>query len=348
MTLHHFKRRSLVVERLENRDVLAGDVLAVIYGQMLVIWGDEQANGVTLTYDSTTQVYHVVGKEVAGEATTINGQDTSLPENVPTFNSVKNVAVILHGGDDQFAVGSPQAVDTVINQWLAIDMGDGNDQVVLGQAGNAAGGADPVALSLRTGTSVTVDLGAGDDELNIANADIGLALNIYAGDGSDDVTFATEFTPADPAQQSLFPVRVRGNCNIVLGGGEDELAMHNATIRGHLIIADWAGPAHLDLFNLSIGKKLDIDTAGDNDEIAIQFVSAKQFTLDSNSGIDDVDITDCRFRTVTIKLGDAHDDLLLRRVRVSLFTHLDGGSGGSSLVRGPGNKLTGLTKRHIG
>jgi len=126
------------------------------------------------------------------------------------------------------------------------------------------------------------------------------------------------------------------------------LAMHNATIRGQLIISDGAGAAHLDLFNLNILKKLDIDTGGNDDEVKIQFVSSKQFTLDSNSGIDDVDILDSHLRTVTIKLGDGHDQLLIRNVRVGLYTRLDGGSGGSSFVRGSGNKLTGLTKRHMG
>jgi len=347
MTSGQFRCRSLLVERLESRAVLAGDVQAVVYGQMLVIWGDDQSNGVTLTYESTTQTYHVVGKDAGGGPTTINGLDTSIPANDQSFTSIKQVSVVLRGGDDEFSIGSPQAIDTVITQWLAISMGDGNDQVQLGQAGNGAGGADPVALSLHTGMSVTVDLGAGNDELTMANADIGSALSIFAGEGDDEVKFATAF-PEGTAQPAIFPVRVGGNCNIVLGGGEDELTIHNATFRGNLVISDGAGPAHLDLAGLNILKKLDIDTGGNDDEITIQFVNAKQFTIDSNNGSDNIDIEDSHFRTMTIKLGNDHDSLVLRRVRVSIYTHLDGGSGGSSLVRGPGNKLTGLTKRHIG
>ena len=135
--------RPLTVERLEDRQVLAGNVLAMVSGQTLLIWGDEAANGVVLTYNSQTQTYRVIGQDAGGAPTTINGLDTSLPANAVELAGVKHVAVGMNGGDDSFAVGSPQAVDTVISKWLAIDIGAGNDAAVLGRAGNAAAGAIP-------------------------------------------------------------------------------------------------------------------------------------------------------------------------------------------------------------
>jgi hypothetical protein len=340
MTLH--------VERLENRQMLAGNVVASLDGETLVILGDEADQGVVLTYDSTAQKYRVIGRDAGGGPTTVNDLDTSQPGNVVEFSGVKQVAVNLAGGNDKFEVGSPQAVDTVISKWLWIGMGDGDDEVVLGRAGNAAGGADPVATSLRTGKSVQVFLGAGNDKLQIANADIGLWLNIFAEDGNDEVTFATSFTPAGQTEPTLFPVRVRGRSAINLGNGDDLLEVHNAIFHGDLRILDPAGVSTLDLHNVHVSKKLDIDTGGSEDEIVIDFVQAKQFTLDTNSGIDDVNITNARFKTMTIKLGDARDQLLLRNVRVSWITRLDGGVGGSALTRGPGNQLRGLTQRNMG
>ncbi len=336
-----FRRLQSAVETLEARYAMAGDVMAVMYDQMLVIWGDAEANGVVLTYDSNSLSYTVTGKDVGGSPTTINGQASA------TLTNVRQVAVLLNGGDDDFSVGSPAAVDTVISQWLSIDMGEGNDRVQLGQAGNAPVGAAPVATRLRTGTSVSVDLGAGDDHFAIAHAEIGLALNIAAGDGNDEVIFATEFTPVGSSTPQRFPVMVRGGARISLGGGEDELEIHNSIFQRDLVILDGAGIAHIDLGNLNIAKKLDIDTGGSDDTIAVNLVFARDLTIDSNNGIDDVDITKCRFRSLIVKLGSQRDFLLLRQVRVTFLTRLDGGEHGSRLA-GSSNSLRGLTRRNIG
>jgi hypothetical protein len=335
------RQRFFSLETLEVRHALAGDVMAVMYGQMLVVWGDAEANGAVLTYDSTTLSYHVTGQDAGGSPTTINGQTEAV------LSGVQSVAVLLNGGDDTFSVGSPEAVDVVISQWLSIDMGDGNDNVQLGQGGNAPGGDDPTALHLRTGTSIVIDLGSGDDHLELANAEIGWVLNIAAGEGNDEVDFATEFTPDGATNPVLFPVLVRGGVNINLGGGEDELTIHNAIFQQQLQILDGAGAAHIDLHNLNIARKLDIDTASDGDQIDIDFVQARDLTIDSNNGIDDVDFTNCRFRSLIVKLGSQRDALLLRNVRVTLLTRLDGGENGSRLA-GSSNMLRGLTRRNIG
>lgn len=333
---------TLALESLESRQALAGDVMAVMYGQMLVIWGDAAANGVVLSYSSNLQTYEVAGQDAGGAPTTINSQAASA-----SFSNVQSVAVLLNGGDDAFSVGSPAAVDTVIRQWLSIDMGDGNDTVQLGRGGNAPGGNAPIAMHLRTGTSVNIDLGAGDDHLELANAEIGLALNVAAGDGNDDVIFATEFTPEGSSDAQLFPVVIRGNTGISLGGGEDELEILNSVLQGHVRILDGAGAAHINLDNVSIAKNLDIDTATSDDQLKINFVNARNVTIDSNGGIDDVDFTNCRFRSMILKLGAQRDALLLRNVRVSFMTRLDGGDNGSRLA-GSNNTLRGLTRRNIG
>jgi hypothetical protein len=220
--------------------------------------------------------------------------------------------------------------------------------VVLGRAGTAAGGSGPVATRLRTGTSINVNLGAGNDHLEIAHADIGLWLNVWAGDGDDEVIFATEYTATGSSETQIFPVRVRNNASIELVGGDDTLSIRHTAFNKHLRILDSAGAADIALYNTSIGQKLDIDTSHEADAVNLQFVNAKTFTLDTNGGVDDVDLRDCRFKTMNVKLGAARDKLLLRGVRVSLATHLDGGQQGSSLTRGPGNQLRGLAQRNLG
>lgn len=334
------KPSSLHLETLEARHALAGDVMAVMYGQMLVIWGDAADNGALLTYDSSTASYTVTGVDLGGSPTTINGGAAA------TLTGVQQIAVLMNGGNDAFAVGSPAAVDMVINQWLAIDMGDGDDSLQLGRAGNVPGGSDPVALSLRTGTSVAVDLGAGNDQMQIANADIGLALNIAGGDGNDNVDFATEFTPAG-GDASISPIRVRGGATISMGGGEDTLSIKNALIGQTLQILDGAGAAHIEIDNVSIGKNLDVDTSGSADQISINFVNAKAVTFDTNSGSDNLEFLSCKFKTLIVKLGSDHDALRIKNTQVTRLTRLDGGSEGCHLTGGS-NSLRGLTRRNMG
>ena len=64
-------------------------------------------------------------------------------------------------------------------------------------AGRATTRAQPTPCvhRLYVNKGIYVDLGAGDDELKVANMKTNKSLIVMAGDGNDDVTFATEFTP---------------------------------------------------------------------------------------------------------------------------------------------------------
>jgi hypothetical protein len=337
----------LGVELLEKRELMAGDVSAYVTGQMLIIWGDAADNGVTLTSDSATQKYQISGRDAGGSPTTINGLDTTQPANVVEFSGVKQVFVGLNGGNDDFEVGSTVAVDTVIQKWMTIEMGDGDDQVTLGVAGNDAGGGAPIARSLQVGTSLNVDLGAGNDHLSLANADIGLSLNVLAGDGDDNVDFDTEFTPTGSTTPTLFPVQVHGNTLISLGGGLDELTVKNASFQRSLVILDGAGAAQISIANVNASKKIDIFTGNDADEINLQVVRAKQLNMTTNGGIDHVVLNNITLTTLNVKLGSARDHLRVDHTRTSLAAHLDGG-GQNSTLAGSANALHGLWRQNFG
>ncbi len=342
-----FWRQLLSVERLEKRELMAGDVLARVEGQMLVIWGDDADNGVSLTYSSATQSYRVNGRDAGGGATTINGLDTSQPGNTVEFSGVKQVYVGLNGGNDDFEVGAATAVDTVIEKWLSIEMGDGDDVVKLGAAGNAPSGAAPIAQSLDIGTSLNVNLGAGNDQLSLGNAEIGFGLHVLAGEGDDSVTFDTAFTPAGASEPTIFPVRVKGNVLISLGGGADDLSIKNASLQRSLNVLDGAGAADIDLNNVSVKKRIDIHTSGDADSIDMQNVRAKQLAMNTNGGIDDVSLENCRFTTLNIKLGAARDNLRMERTRSSLVTNLNGEGQGANYAN-INNSLRNVWRRHLG
>jgi hypothetical protein len=337
----------LAIEQLEKRELFAGDVSAAMQGQMLVIVGDADANGIVLTYNSAAQSYRVTGTVQGSGQTTINGLDAATSAAGVEFSGVKQVYVGLGDGDDDFQVGSPTAVDTVIQKWLTIDMGEGDDNVVLGASGNAPSGAAPIAQSLTVGTSINVNLGAGNDHLSIANATAGFALNINAGDGDDHVDFDTEFTPSGAATPTIFPVVARGNASISLGGGADELTMKNVSIQGSLKILDGAGAADLTLANVNVKKRIDINTGSDADEISLQSVRAKQLAMNTNGGIDNVQISNSKFTTINLKLGAGRDHLAVDHTRSSFVSHIDGEAQGSQFVN-TRNSLHRLWRRHLG
>jgi hypothetical protein len=347
MTIRKRCTTSLAVEALERRELLAGNVTATVQGKMLLITGDDAANGVVVTYRASDKTYRVIGQNAGGSPTTVNGLDTSQAANIVPLGGVKQVAVYLRGGDDSFAVGSPQAVDTVIAKWFSIDMGDGNDSVTLGTSGNPANGPAPNVTSLRTGTRTTIHLGAGNDHLSMAQANIGRSLHITAGDGDDDVIFATEFVPAGSTTANLFPVHVFGNARIELGSGADQLDLKNSIVDGNLRITDYVGAADIHLDNLTVRKLIDVDTGHDADQIAIDQVHAGQLTIDTNGGVDDVDLTRSRFKTVNAKLGGARDTLLLRNVTSTTATFLDGEADRGRLTL-TANVLRGLVRRNFG
>src|SRR5205085_12287351 len=70
-------RKARCFERLESRQLMAGNISAYVDGQMLVLWGDADGNGATLTYESATRTYRVSGHDAGSGPTTINGLDTS-------------------------------------------------------------------------------------------------------------------------------------------------------------------------------------------------------------------------------------------------------------------------------
>lgn len=342
------RARSLSIESLESRHLMAGNVSASVSGPLLTITGDEAGNGVSLTYNATTKTYRVTGVDAAGSPTSLNGQNPAGASNFADFPNVSQVTVKLNGGNDQFSVGSAAAVDTVISKFLQIDMGDGDDQVELGRAGGLANTADPLPRSLRLGTSLHISLGAGNDTLQMASVSVGANLQVFAGDGDDNVNFATTFTPAGATENLLFPVRVRGAALLNMGTGADDLSVKHSFFYGNLLVPDTVGAANMEFVNLSIAKKLDIDTSSVADIVKLDYVHAKQFTLDTNSGVDDIDLTNSRFTTLNLKLGAGRDELLMRAVTTTLYCYLDGGSQGSSLTRGPNNNLRGQWRRNMG
>lgn len=329
------------LEMLESRHALAGNVVAALTEGQLTILGDDQANGVNIVYDVATGKHIISGRDHGGSPTQINGGTTPVE-----FTGVKHVQIWMSAGDDCLDFGAADQLYTTIAQKLVIDMGSGNDTVELGRAGNNAGSTDPVLHRLYVNKGIYVDLGAGDDELEVANLKTNKSLIVKAGDGNDEITFATEFTPTGAPQATLFPVAIKGNLHVHLGLGDDSLTLLHVGVGQNVKIVDPAGLSMICIADIAVNEKISINTGNANDQVIMDYVGADQLDLHTGGGDDDVKIEHSRFKRLSVQLSGGEDDLKIRHSRSSQYTYLDGGGEGADLSL-RGNALRGLVRRRF-
>src|SRR5437764_219438 len=113
------RRRFLAVERLERREVLAGNVAVVIRGGNLFINGDGASNEISISRSGPSSI------TITGTDTTVNG--SSDPVTLNRFT--KNMTVNMGSGDDvvHFETTSDDLFRIFGN--LTVNTGSGDDQV---------------------------------------------------------------------------------------------------------------------------------------------------------------------------------------------------------------------------
>lgn len=200
----------------------AGNVEAHVVGGKLVIVGDDESNGISITSDFNTTDEDFV--TISGdETTTVNGTDSFVAQNVNGKVTIK-----LGNGDDTLVIG--ETLDFPDD--LAIDTGRGDDSIDL---------TDTRALG-----KLKIKMGDGDDSLSTSVAVAGKALSVSMGDGNDDYFMGDAFSAGTKGSVSM-------------GDGNDTLFMDNL-IEGKLAVNMGAGNDTVnadgmftDRFDLSLG-----------------------------------------------------------------------------------------------
>ena len=171
--------RRLGVERLQARELLAGDVTAAVTNGFLVVRGDNAANELTIERISGDRV------QVTGATgTTINGLTQPAVLRVR-----KGYDIATGGGDDKLTVIGLNAFG---RYEIRMDLGIGNDTLVasnlLAQRIHAGGGDGNDSITVRNSRSRRgsgVGGGAGDDTLVLENLRFGNGSCIDGGTGND-------------------------------------------------------------------------------------------------------------------------------------------------------------------
>jgi cyclophilin family peptidyl-prolyl cis-trans isomerase len=197
-----YRYQRLQFERLEMREVLAGDVVAFFSGNDLRLVGDDADNFVRID---------LVGDNVLlrGESgTTINGGSSfTVASNTTTVN--KSVIGKFGAGNDRIALGAGLSYTGTIH----LTMEDGDDLISMD---NSELSADFVAIA-----------GKGSDTIAIRESGVAGKMILNTDKGNDTI--------------SLNTISIDGDLSVNMGKGKDTLKMETVIVGGFTNILTAAG-----------------------------------------------------------------------------------------------------------
>jgi len=317
----------LSFERLENRDLMSGGLLAKVInagnGPFLFINeapGDAgEANAVQVTRLNNTTV-RVTGLENSGGTVTrVNGH---LAQNF-TLGTARDLVVALGAGDDQVRVLNAK----FRNVFIGTSLGSTPDN-------------DTVDLTKVTTTgSVDIRTGEGADKVSISNSTIGDGpedvTNIITGGGADQVFI--HGSPS-PFPGTTDPHGFMGDLVINTGGGADrvEIGANDNTfveVHGNLIVNTFqditepdADVVHL---TQTFGDNLvAIDTGAGNDSIQMGGVHGNDIVLVAGVGDDTAVLNQViSFNKMFLAMSEGNDNLNATDLEATNLLSIDGGGG---------------------
>src|SRR5262245_3790968 len=293
--------RRLMLEGLETRALLAGNVSASLIGGTLFIRGDNAGNGVHVI-QVTDGLYAVTGLDQGGDATRINGVENDTVE----FSGVLNINIDSRKGDDAVAVGAEGlAIDALVEECFELDLGldstEGGSLEALSLVINTGDGDDVVAV---IGEFLTAAIFTGNHDDSVAIGDSAfLSLVIDTGNGFDGVCIED------------FDARV---LSVSTGNHSDFVDISDADI-GTLSIITGAAGDDVSVVNVGVDFAASVLTGGGDDFIEIfEFEIGLGLTVIAEGGLDDVNIADGDSGgSLIIQTGSDADDVAVSNIGVA-------------------------------
>lgn len=246
------KKRRLGFEPLENRKLLAGNVLATVINGELKVTGDNTSNSIALTSllaaDGTQRAIRIIGRTADGAATLINGKSLPVDLVVPGAK----VTIDARGGNDLISLNGLKT------SGLTINTGGGKDSVRVTNGEDFS--LNPVIIRTAGANSSIADLELEDESVVISNFKARRSLTISTGGGNDRVTI------------SKFAV-TNGTTSINTGAGRDIVRISDSDF---------------DRFTLETGASTPSQSnlADDRDEVYLTAVRGNSATLAFGGGND--------------------------------------------------------------
>lgn len=211
--------RSPLVEQLEARTLLSGNVTAFVSAGSLTIIGDAGDNAITIDESAGAGTL-----TITGTGTTVNGDVVPV-----TFSGVtRDIKALLDGGNDSITVTGVTATRNVL-----IDNGEGDNTTSLTDV------TIPGKLTIRNGTGADTVTGAG--------MNVGLATSITNGAGANDTTLGGTFGALtitglrDSNTVTVDTATINGNVSIATKGGISNLTTIDTTAARNFTHSTGAG-----------------------------------------------------------------------------------------------------------
>lgn len=237
---------------LEIRNLLAGNVLAVVNAGDLILVGDNQANLVDVV---------VVDGDIV-----VRGRDnTTINGSTDAFVAVADSASL---GDDLF-VRLGQGDDVLFVEGISI----GGNAVVSASAGNDSVGFQGTTI----GRNMVVSSTSGSDIVNLDEVSVGRNLRISTGKHSDTIQLVTTTVGRNVAINSgrhddtviLDTTSVLGSVNVWTGAGADNVVMQDSTVGRQLHAVTGRGSDFVMLDATTVGGQARIATRAQFDRVVV-------------------------------------------------------------------------------
>jgi hypothetical protein len=298
-TSRHPSSRRLSLERLENRQLMAGQVLVEVVDGDLRITGDGADNSIEVQMLAPGQYLIHGDPRGGGEPTAIRfGNNVAGVQTVAGVTD--DIEINLQAGRDICYIGNIYDGGLVV--WVPVDLtirtGDGDDRVGL--------------FGVNIGDDTLVELGSGRDHLTVTS--------IYAGTRSDSLDHDLIVLGGNGADETFFndSVTVRDELRLEMGTDNqaDSVSLRNTTVMNDLSIQTGDGNDFVSLLQTVVLDDLSIDTGDGDDRMYLANTTVRDdLTIDAGDDNDTVEIRESSVDEVFARLGSGEDLLVVSHLR---------------------------------
>jgi hypothetical protein len=332
-------QRKLLMEPIEPRMLLAGNVVASISGGSLFLTGDNVPNTISVETAGMGKVRVAGFNDAQGFATRVNGVANA---SVVLNGFTGNVHLAMSGGSDVVRL-----TNLTVNGQVNAQLGDGNDELIVGRH-------SPLdlrfGLSLSGAVNISRELlifGAnGNDLVTQNNVQVGLLGHVDLGAGNDTLQVRPRVDGASFNDMQGI-VTYNSNFSVFTGSGSDLVDARGLRVVSRFLIDDTTEPLTVELHGVRVNSNMNLygsaqadfirvdDTRVANEMVCLTesgtddvslAVDAKQLTLNSGTGEDRAFVHSSTIDRIFAHMGDGKDSLELYGVN-GVFWDIHAGNG---------------------
>jgi hypothetical protein len=260
--------QGVVMEGLESRLLMSGNVLATVKRGTLTIKGDADNNDIVVTAGANKGEFVISS---GANLTYINGQANRL-----TVTGVTgDVNLAMGAGDDRVRLSG-----LAVAKSLSVDMGKGSDALTIGSG-------------VSVGKNLTIASGGAQAAVSIANLTVSGSATLKNLGGTSYVTATGLVVGKDFAVRAGQSSDLIEISNSTVGGASSfagtDVSLNGCTLRGSLKIGAGSNDGNVDIVNTAVAQAVNIGTGNGCDNVNLNGSTfSGKVTLATGKGDDTV------------------------------------------------------------